>query len=45
MGATTGERRLNETRVDANEVVDELISGINFSSETNDESMTVCPAY
>jgi len=26
------------TRVDANEVVDELMSGINFSSKTNEES-------
>jgi len=26
------------TRVDANEVVDQLMSGINFSSETTEES-------
>jgi len=40
VAAITGEHRLNMTRVNANEVVDELMSGINFSSETTEESKT-----
>jgi len=35
---TTGERRLNMTRVDANELVDQLMSGINFDREATEES-------
>lgn len=35
---STSERRLNMTRVDANELVDELMSGINFNKETTEES-------
>jgi len=37
VATTTSELRLNRTRVDANELVDELMSGINFSSETNED--------
>jgi len=40
-----GEHRLNMTRVDANELVDELMSNINFNSETNEESKHTCFLY
>ena len=38
MAATSGELRLNMTRVDANELVDELMRDINFTSESNEAS-------
>ena len=43
---STSEHRLNMTRVDADELVDKLMSGINFNKETTEESKyNILPSF